>query len=557
MPCLFGRRCLLASAILVALLPSPATAQVNPGLPLLREQERETRELKREQQLRRLNSPAISTQDETNPTISGNAHCWPIRTVNLVGSTLLSSRTLRARLDTLLHRCMTEAQINELLKGITLLYLEQGYLASRPYLASPLQDGRLEILVAEGFVESVELDDPDLPLSLSRAFPDLLGKPLKLGDLEQGLWQMNRLQSVDLQADLEPGTMPGGTRVVIRSQRPRTSRLRLLGSLDNNGNALVGRGQHGLQLGIDSPLEQNDFFALYSTSSLPGSPGNSHRLGLSYSIPQGPWTFSLNAARLHYRAPLPASHRVTEGRIDLYSVKLENTFRYLNALQFDYSLQLGQKRSDTRLSHSRIKFQSPTVTTLDADINLSWRDDAVWSIGLGYSQGLTWFGADTHRFNPRAPEPQFRKYRASLWQRRESTNPRLRWRWDSELALQFSPDPLTALEHIAIGDASAVRGFRDSGVSDSSGAVWRNTFSLPLNTSLPLEIRPSLGLDAGWSRFDHGAPSQRLLGLSAGLEFSRPDARLKLDYQRPLHNDSTPRHALEPGHWRAQLTLVF
>lgn len=557
MPCLFGRRCLLASVILVALLPGPATAQANPGLPLLREQEQETRELRREQQLRRLDSPTIGAPDEPTPTISGNAHCWPIRTVKLAGSTLLKSRTLRQRLDALLPPCMTETHLNELLKGITRLYLAQGYLGSRPYLASPPQNGTLEIIIVEGFVESVEFDDPSLPLSLSRAFPDLLGKPLKLGDLEQGLWQMNRLQSVDLSADLEPGSMPGGTRVVIRSQRARTSRLRLLGSLDNNGNALVGRGQHGLQLGIDSPLEQNDFFALYSTSSLPGSPGNSHRLGLSYSIPQGPWTFSLNAVRLHYRAPLPASHRVTEGRIDLYSVKLENTFRYLNTLQFDYSLQLGQKHADTRLSHSRIKFQSPTVTVVDADVTLSWRDDAIWSIALGYSQGLTWFGADTQRFNSRSPEPQFRKYRATLWQRRESMNPGRRWRWDSELALQFSPDPLVALEHIAIGDASAVRGFRDSGVSDSSGAVWRNTLSLPLNTALPLEIRPFLGLDAGWSRFDHGAPSQRLLGLSTGLELSRPDARLRLDYQRALHNDNTPRHALEPGHWRAQLTLVF
>ncbi|MCP2802743.1 ShlB/FhaC/HecB family hemolysin secretion/activation protein, partial [Salmonella enterica subsp. enterica serovar Typhimurium] len=80
------------------------------------------------------------------------------------------------------------------------------------------------------------------------------------------------------------------------------------------------------------------------------------------------------------------------------------------------------------------------------------------------------------------------------------------WRWQSELALQYSRDLLPAVEQLLVSDDSAVRGFRLHTYSGASSAVWRNTFSqaLPLTWAHPFEIRPYIGLDQGWVRTAEG-----------------------------------------------------
>lgn len=59
-------------------------------------------------------------------------------------------------------------------------------------------------MIDEGYIESIELADQSLPVSLGGAFPHMLGQPLNLRDLEQGLDQLNRLRSLDLTADIAP-----------------------------------------------------------------------------------------------------------------------------------------------------------------------------------------------------------------------------------------------------------------------------------------------------------------------------------------------------------------
>ena len=172
-------------------------------LPMLQEQRRDAEERERQQRLRRLRAPsAINVPDDSTERPSAGTPCWPITGVRLAGNTLMAPEALNRALEPLLQPCMDETRINAVLKAITRSYLDQGYLAARPYLASaPAAGASLDIVIVEGFVESVEFEDPQLPLSLSRAFPDLLGSPLRLSALEQGLNQMNRLQSFDLSAD--------------------------------------------------------------------------------------------------------------------------------------------------------------------------------------------------------------------------------------------------------------------------------------------------------------------------------------------------------------------
>ena len=108
-------------------------------------------------------------------------------------------------------------------------------------------------------------------------------------------------------------------------------------------------------------------------------------------------------------------------------------------------------------------------------------------------------------------------------------------------------------------DDSAVRGFRLRTYSGASSAVWRNTVSQPLpeRWTAPLQVRPYIGLDLGWTRTAEGKPSQRLAGATAGAELSLPGSHLRLGYQRALYASDLPRPLLEPGFWVVELALTI
>lgn len=548
---------------LIIALSSPCTALASdPGSAQLRDQQRELRHLEQQQRLQRWQHPAQPAAEApaSSPPAPREAPCWNVPGVRLTGNRRLDTPTLEQALQPLVHACMGKAHINALLKAITERYVNAGYTMSRPYLAQVPQAGEpLSIVVVEGFVESIELQD-DLPLSLHGAFPGLLGQPLYLPDLEQGL-DLNRLRAFDLGLDLLPGEAAGGTQVLVRSQRPATSRWHLESRLDNRGSDLSGRHRLTLGLGLDSPLGLNDQLSLSLLSPVFNAPGHMRAGNLSYGVPYGPWSLSVSASQVTYRTPLPGSRLSGSGTTQLLGTHIERVLWRNAQGMFSSGLRLEHKRTVNRLGTVRVGQQSHTLTTLEASANLLWIGDGLWLGSLGLSQGFGWFGADREPLGRFAPQPRFRKYTASLRHLRNGPAQRP-WRWSSELSLQYSPHLLPAIEQMGLTDPQSVRGFRQQLVSGATGAAWRNTFSHALALPLPVEVHPHLGLDLGWGRYSelrspgHRTP-QRLVGAVLGVELSRSDTRLHLDYQRPLHVSGQPRSALERGFWVLDVSMTL
>jgi hemolysin activation/secretion protein len=194
--------------------------------------------------------------------------------------------------------------------------------------------------------------------------------------------------------------------------------------------------------------------------------------------------------------------------------------------------------------------QSTSLTSLDAGLNLLWLEHGLWYASLGVSQGLDAFGADHRASGKQAGQADFRKYRASLLYLSQAPPPGT-WSWQSELNLQYSPNPLPAVEQLLLSDYSSVRGVRQHTVSAASGAVWRNTlnYGITLPSAPSVRLQPFIGVDLGWARFDHGSPSQRLAGSTIGVELKLPGNRIRLDYQRALYASDVSRRTLEPGFW--------
>ncbi|MGE8112274.1 MULTISPECIES: ShlB/FhaC/HecB family hemolysin secretion/activation protein [Pseudomonas] len=522
----------------------------------LRDQQQSLRHFEQQQRLKRWQQPPAPERNEQAAAQPVADQCWAVSGLRIVGNRQLADQALEPALRKWLLPCMGINDINNLLRGITQLYVSAGFPTSRPYLRrQPGDDAPLDIVIVEGFVESIEFDDPELPLFLPGAFPGVLGEPLYLPALEQGLDQLNRLRAYDVSMDLLPGELQGGTRVVLQP-RKIGSRWHLDSRLDNRGSELTGRHRLNLGLGMDSPLGLNDDLRVSLLSSVLHAPGKVQGITLYYSVPYGPWTFALNASQLSYDAPLPHSRQTSDGSSSYQGLSVERVLWRNQQGLLSASTRLDRKQLVNRSAGAVITQQSPTLTSVEAGINLLWLEGGLWNGYLGIVQGLDWFAADEGPLGAESLRPDFRKYRASLLHLRQGP-PDRPWRWQSELALQYSEHALPAIEQLLVSDDSTVRGFRLSTYSGASGATWRNTLSQPLPASWahPLQIRPYLGLDVGWTRHSTGKPSQRLAGTAAGIELSLKNARLRLDYQRALYTSDLPRSRLEPGFWVLECTL--
>ena len=550
---------------LLCLCALPAAAADGPqagqeALRLQQQQQRDLQQLHLEQRQRQLQRGSFGTQAATPalPTdIAKDDRCWPLSGTRLAGITLFSKAELNKRIEPYVAPCMGVTQINRLLAEITQLYVQAGYIASRPYLISPPAAGQsLDIHVEEGYLEAIELADQSLPVSLGGAFPGMLGKPLNLRDLEQGLDQLNRLRSVDLTADIAPGNEAGASRIILRS-RSTASRWGLGLGVDNLGSAGTGRDRNAINLSLDSPLKLNDSLNLSFSETLNHGPRYSRSNSLFYSIPYGYWTYSLFASHNEYRSPFKLSRATfyNSGRTDQVSLRTDRVLWRDQGHQLSANLQLAYKDVDSYLQKVRLGIQSPTLTVAEAGLNLFWLNSAVWNLDVNYAQGLTWFGADrdADQTQKNLPQAQFHKYRANLTQWRNGQWLGQPWQWQSQLSAQYSPDALPAIEQLLGTDDSAVRGYRENITSGAIGAVWRNTLRLPLTSDLPVKITPRLGLDNGWIKREHGAQSQRLSGASAGLNLSWKNVQLDLDYQRNLNTPAG--FGQEPEVWLTRLSV--
>lgn len=552
---------LLAVCLAVA---SPAVAQ-EPWREL-RQSEQERERLEHQQRLRTLqrDSGFSPTAPPTPAAAQRAEHCWPTTGLRLGGNRLISQGVLGEAIQPWLAPCMSVARINAVLAAITALYVEQGYIASRPHLAAAPEAGQsLDILISEGFVEAIELSDQSLPLSLQNAFAGMLGQPLQLRQLERGLDQLNRLRAFDLTADVEPGSVVGASRIVIRPlSRPNRWGLGLVAN--NGGREGFGRHQATLSASLDSPLELNDFILLGASTALKPGAASSGAFSLYYAVPYGPWTFTAHASRSQYRLPLRGN--VSGGDLNGHSsatgLGLERSLWRDRQRLLSGVLRLERKHSDVFLADQFLDLQSPRLTNAEAGLNLLWLEHGVWSAYLGFTRGLSDWDSNASVQFPQAgaPRGRFSKWRGTLGYANAWPWAATTLQWQSSLAWQASADALPAAEQLLLTDEYAVRGLRDLSLSASSAASLRNTLSLKYPLTAGWALEPWAGLDFGWRRLEDQSeplpgsrePARHLAGSSLGLALTHSDLRLSLDYQHALylHRSPTP-----PGYWRLELSL--
>ncbi|MDR9806999.1 ShlB/FhaC/HecB family hemolysin secretion/activation protein [Rhizobium hidalgonense] len=509
-------RCLLVAGATLAVAIAPAYAQT-PADDFNRRQDEQSQTQRLDALRRATPGGGAETEHGAVPAGGGNGACFDITRVEIDGTHLLSAQEIGKVTAPYGNRCIGLAEINAVLREVTHLYIDHGYVTSRAYV--PQQDIRktriLRLLVVEGTLSDIYLNGQKVAgnASLATAFPGLIGRVVNIRDIEQGLDQMNRLQFNDAKSAMLPGPKDGTSILNIENRQGRPWHV----SFGNNnmGQESTGFSRSSASLGFDDLLDINDQWNFSYEHSGPDYPWSDDGKGFgnsysgSVSVPYGYSTVSLNGSWYQYESAVEGNFSTLEtsgnsgqaglgidrvvfrDKDSITTVRSGLTYKQTNNFLLGNLIEVGSRRytvGDIGISHSRRMF------------------GGIWMFDASYDKGLGLFDA----VDPGDPgagnaDPRFSKFNATISVTQPFQAGGRQFELTSLITGQYSPDNLLGAEQISLGGYGNVRGTRESVLFGNNGAfshneiVWRTGSNQNGGAAAKAfgELRPYLGFDYG------------------------------------------------------------
>lgn len=506
-----------AIAIFANLLASGQATAQSPADDFSRRQEQQ-QQFQRLESLKQITPDGVAGRESRAPVGDAKSAgpCFDISRVEIEGAASLSGAALGKVTKRYDNRCVGVADITTLLKAITDLYLDKGFVTSRAYV--PPQDiagtRLLRLVVVEGTISDIYLNGKVVERNgvFATAFPGMKGKVANIRDVEQGLDQINRLSSNDAKTSMLPGNKDG-TSILNVENKPGK---RWYAAIANNnlGQKSTGYSQNNISLGFDNLLGLNDELGLSYGRTAPDYPwgddgrGRSSSYSVNTSVPYGYWTFSANGSWYEYDSAIPGNfgpieNSGTSGQIgfgiDRVILRDKDSITTLRG-------GLTYKQTDNFLLSNRIEVGSRRYTLGTVGLSHSTQLlGGVVALDLALEKGLDLFDAVASG-EPGAgtADPRFSKWSTTISGTRPFEVAGENFEFSTLLNAQYSPDNMFGAEQMGLGGYSNVRGIRGSVIFGNNGFFSRNEFAwrtVPWEGSslAPIlgELRPYVGFDFG------------------------------------------------------------
>lgn len=504
--------------------------------------------------------------------------CVALNTISVSGASIVPAAQITQTLDRWEGRCLGLAELNSVLEALTFLYIERGYIASRAYLPEQdLADGSLDVSIVEGSLEEITLNGkPSANGRIATAFPGMRDKPVNLRDIEQGLDQINRLQSSKATIALGAGKTQGGSvlGVAVEQSRPWHAAV----SSDNLGGVATGIYQSRADFGLDNIFGINDEWQFGYQRSMDRHPmflskerPNSDTVTGAVSVPYGYWTFGANGSWNHYNSSIEGLFSDIETSGGSRSLA-PYVSRILHRDQTSKTWATGRltwKETENFILGSRVDLSSRVLSVATVEIGHSRQLlGGQASASIGYHRGLGILGAFDDKTAPQgSPKGQFEKLAASLGYFRTQDIGAATVIFNTSVSGQWTDDDLFGSEQMSLGGYSSVRGVREAVLYADKAVVMRNEVSvlLPeLNDAAAVQavgrLEPYVAIDLGHSASDPGGNSLggNIVGAAVGLRNRGGRINFDISYADILSMPDLPG-GIEPssGLVQARLSVSF
>jgi hemolysin activation/secretion protein len=510
----------------------------------------------------RLQEAAVATTPDDAP-LPVDAHCFPIHRIlltvpaqlppamHIAGASLLPQDPFH---DTLLYlqryetQCLGADAITELARRVNRRILAEGYSTTRVSVpAQDLASQALRFTLIPGVIRAVRFPEHGGALWRS-AFPARPGDLLNLRDLEQGLEQMKRVPSADVEMEIVPGPSAGESDVVIHVKRGKP--WRVIVTADDSGARGTGKLQAGLNVALDNVLGLNDMFV--AGASKDGERDDASRgtggAHLSYALPYGYWNLALSASRYHYHQQVAGYNEtfMSSGRSRELELKVQRLFQRDRSQKNSLQFRLARRWSAAYIDDTEITVQRRNTTTAELawlhrhylgaaqlDLTLASRWGVGWLNGQGDGPGRE-PGAPVFHYSLQTLDATFVTPFSLAGQSLVHS---------ATLRAQTTNSALYVMDQFSIGSRTTVRGFDgETMLAAERGFFVRNDIELLLGASGQSVY---VGLDYGQlsGTSVRYLPGSRLAGTVVGLRGNARGLSYDLFAGRPLYqpDDFTTR----------------
>ncbi len=554
---IFSVLCILSHCFVINTVQCHASSEVfRQQEQINREQEGQRRKLKQQHEDAQERLPSRIEVDQAAPAVEGTdaGECVQIERVVFIGATLLSDSDMARLSEPFIRRCLNISQINEVLRATTNLYIQRGYVTTRTVVpAQDLGSGTLEIRVIEGEVESIMLNEDSVAdrRRIAAAFPSgIVGRPLNLRDIEQGMDQLNRLPSGNAQLRIEPGEKVGGSRIVVTDQPGKVWRFRV--GLDNSGQESTGETKSSASVDTDNPLGLSDMLSLNLNADakavLDGSPPGSRSVSGYYTVPFGYWSVMASASLSEYHTHLEGggARYASDGRTSTYGLDVNRVVHRGGESKTIAGVSLNIKDVDNYIENERLVAGSYDLTVFGASLGHNRRFiDGVLGLRAEFQLGLPLLGAERDSSSDESvPKHEFHKFSLTgSWVRPFDIDGHP-FTFSTQGVAQWSPDTLYNSERLDLGGRYTVRGFQLDSLGGDSGGYVRNEIAMSILpqarsawfASVFNDLQVYAGYDAGFIHRDKEDEYERgvLQGAVLGLRTVGGLLETDLCVSRPL-----------------------
>ena len=304
---------------------------------------------------------------------------------------------LRKTIKPFVNRKLTVEDVNRLSTNLNTALIEHGYVTSRIGIPSQsLASGNLQFNLQLGRVESVLYKTYAQPLPWQNAFPIREGDILNIRNIEQGIEQMKRIGSQNVSVELEPGTKPLATNIVLETTKKPA--IHGMISIDDSGLKDTGKLQWTAAIGVDRVFNANDSLnlSINRDAAQDGERKGSRNHTISYSIPRGKDTFSISYSDMKYHQTINsmATPFISSSHAKTVRGSWNHVFHRDRMTKRSWDIIISKRNAKNYINDVEIAVQRANTASLEVGISERRyiKKNTLYS-RAAIKQGVGWFGS--------------------------------------------------------------------------------------------------------------------------------------------------------------------
>jgi len=461
---------------------------------------------------------------------NGSKACLQIDEIIIQDITLISKKELDIITKPYLHKCDTMDEINTMVKKINNLYIEKAYVTSRAYIKpQDISKGNLTIAAMEGKIEFVT----GKGIHTKLVYPFIEGDNLNLRDLEVGIEQLNRLQSMQATMGINPGEQKGYSQIVIQGKKVGSVVHGNLG-VNNYGTNKSGKYQLSGSLGWDNPLGINDLLTLnLNTTNKQDKGNNSLGNSVSYALPVGRSYLEFSYSKFKYNQVVEgySTDYDSKGTSETFQAKIEHKLFHNKKEKGKFDFSFLRKKNDNYLAGVFLDTSSNKLSIAKLGYTHNYTSKT-WDgyATLNYYRGLDWFNATSGS----KAKPTFNKFTLDLSYNKKFPINLIPTQYNLSFHGQYAKEGIIGSEQIGVGGPYSVRGFKNEGqLSGNKGFYIRNELSFNKKFEDGF-ISPYIGLDYGRINENKQSYGGHILGAGIGARIGYKNFSLDIFTTKPI-----------------------